>query len=188
MTPYQRFCEKWQGGCGSGLCEKARRVYARGRIPCDVLFVGEAPGESENVLGVPFAGPAGFLLDRIVAQSIGEVHYPITVGFANLVCCIPRESDGNKAAEPDDKEIKACGPRLVEFINLCKPRLIVCVGAMARDWLDPKVRPRVDIPKEIPQVDITHPAAILRANTASQGMLVRRCILTVRNAVDQYVV
>jgi uracil-DNA glycosylase len=44
-------------------------VLAKGKLPCDVLFVGEAPGESEDVTGTPFIGPAGRLLDEMIANA-----------------------------------------------------------------------------------------------------------------------
>jgi uracil-DNA glycosylase len=62
-------------------------VLCRGRLPCDVLFVGEAPGVSEDVLGRPFVGPAGKLLDTIVERALdGQYDCAMT----NLVACIPK--------------------------------------------------------------------------------------------------
>jgi uracil-DNA glycosylase len=62
-------------------------VLARGRIPAPILLCGEAPGVSEDVLGSPFIGPAGKLLDHILARAIdGQFDYCLT----NLVGCIPR--------------------------------------------------------------------------------------------------
>ena len=65
-------------------------------------MTGEAPGESENVLGKPFCGPAGKLLDRIVESAIEMVgrlmDKSFTFGYCNLVCCIPREENGTNKA------------------------------------------------------------------------------------------
>ena len=88
MTPYQRHREKWKG-CERCSLYRGRRsvVLCRGKLPCDVLFVGEAPGVSEDVLGRPFVGPAGKLLDEIVERALdGQYDYAIT----NLVACIPK--------------------------------------------------------------------------------------------------
>lgn len=72
------------------LCplHKVRRqvVLARGKLPADVLMVGEAPGLSEDVLGAPFTGPAGQLLDRIITATELENY---RIAFTNLVGCIP---------------------------------------------------------------------------------------------------
>jgi uracil-DNA glycosylase len=53
-------------------------VLARGSIPCDILFVGEAPGRSEDALGKPFVGPAGILLDEMIEDALSG----IVLGFA----------------------------------------------------------------------------------------------------------
>ena len=169
------------------LCEdRDRVVLARGQIPCDALFVGEAPGESENVLGRPFCGPAGYLLDDIIERSLegnrAVPRFPLRVSFTNLVACIPRE-DGGKATEPDDESIEACRPRLEQFIALAQPRLIVSVGSLARDWLAQGYRYSIRLPQPLPaQIEIIHPAAILRANSAQQSLMVRKCVVTLTNA------
>lgn len=197
-TLFQEFCGRWEKGCGSGLCESARNIcIARGQVPCDVLFVGEAPGESEDVIGRPFVGPAGKLLDYIIERSLLKgTRYALT----NLTMCIPREGDGQKAAQPLPEEIEACAPRLREFIRICQPKLIVCVGALARDYLDEKMKGSIwgnrvslrrslnntsELGSEILRIDITHPAAILRTNVANQGLAVQRCIVSIRTAVEE---
>jgi uracil-DNA glycosylase len=184
-SPYQQFREKWRDGCGSTLCPSARRiVFARGCIPCDVLFVGEAPGESENVEGVPFAGPAGMLLDRIIARAVPVP--AVRIGFTNVVCCIPRDEDGRKAIEPDHEAILQCRDRLSEFVDLCKPRLVVCVGKLAKDYLDRGYKHSLKLPEGTAQIDVTHPAAILRANIAQQGLMFQRCVVQIANAVEEF--
>jgi uracil-DNA glycosylase len=201
LTPLQHFVERWKHGCGSDLCRAARKVVlGKGSVPCDVLFVGEAPGESENVIGQPFVGPAGRLLDHIVNEAIAPhriMRY--SVAFCNLVCCIPRDEDGGKLRQPDDDDIRACSERLKHFVRVCDPRLIVCVGAVARDWLDEKRRDHVELHRTsqslggsqssrfIPRVDIVHPASVLRANIAQQGLMVQRAVVTIASAVEKYV-
>jgi uracil-DNA glycosylase family 4 len=183
VSLFQQHCERWKDGCGASICEGARKVFCRGRIPCDILMTGEAPGESEDTVGLPFIGPAGKLLDHIVKQAIPS---SLRVAFTNIVCCIPREEDGRKATEPDDDSILACQPRLVEFVEIAKPKLIVCVGAMARDWLSPGYAHSAPIPRSIPRIDVTHPAAILRASIAMKGLMVQRVVANLRNAVEEY--
>lgn len=184
MTEYQMFAERWRDCTACRLCEGRKRVVlARGSVPCDVLFVGEAPGESEDVLGRPFAGPAGHLLDAVLREAVPQhVRYCLT----NLVCCIPRDESGGKAHEPDDPEVRACSVRLLEFVGLCRPRLIVCVGRLARDWLDPLWKKAIPVDGAVVRVDIVHPAAILRMTTAQRGLAVKRCVVTLANAVEEY--
>lgn len=185
MTPYQLHCERWSEGCGSGLCQRknTRIVLGKGKLPCDVLFVGEAPGESENVLGRPFAGPAGKLLDHMIARA---GMWELRLAFTNVVACIPREEDGSKAAEPLENEVLDCQPRLEEWIKLANPRLIVCVGKLAADWLEQGYKTSVRLPRKgIPMVKIDHPARILRSNEANQGLMIQRCVVTLANALEE---
>lgn len=187
-TAYKLFVERWRDGCDSSLCAGARKVVlARGCVPCDVLFTGEAPGESENVTGVPFVGPAGHLLDHIVDRALApEGMLLYSVAFCNVVGCIPRDAEGGKVADPAPADVKACAPRLREFVELANPGLIVCVGAVARKWLDPKSKGRVALHREIPMTDISHPAYILRTNIAQRTLLVQRAIVTIATAAQEY--
>jgi DNA polymerase len=186
-SKFQLHCERWSNGCGSELCAHARKVVlCRGNVPCDVLFIGEAPGESENVIGLPFVGPAGRLLDQVIRQSglAGSgLHYAMT----NLVACVPRDEDGGgKIAEPPDDAVRQCGLRLVEFVALCNPMLVVCVGKLAQGWLDPGYKHAIKLERAVPMIDITHPAAILRANVAQKGLMVQRCVVALRNAIEEF--
>ena len=178
-TPFQRHRQGWADCRLCCLCDqRSRVVLARGSIPCDVLFVGEAPGLSEDAVGVPFYGPAGKLLDYIAGRSL-----PAGIRWAatNLVACYPREAKDTDDHRPPDESIKACQTRLREFIGICRPKLIVAVGSEARDWLDPKVRGALDT--GIETVSIVHPAAVLRAQMLVQGLMVKQAVLTIKKAV-----
>jgi uracil-DNA glycosylase len=183
LTPLQRFVSKWKDCQGCPLHKtRTQIVLARGKIPCDVLFIGEGPGLSEDVLGLPFIGPAGKILDHILQQSIPDsISYAIT----NLVCCIPVDPDtGAKAVEPEEAHIKACSQRLREFVALCNPKLLVCVGSLAKDYCEPGWKHSVKLGYTGPTLNTIHPAAILRMNTAGQGLAIQKCIVQLRNAVE----
>lgn len=157
------------------LCEKRRRVVLlRGKVPCDILFIGEAPGQSEDMLGKPFIGPAGKLLD----QMIDAVFKP-TVRWAmtNLVACIPLGEDGQKTEEPPKASIMACSERLKQVVMFCKPKLIVCVGKLAaKHWTS----------KEIPVITITHPAAVLRMDVTQRGLAYQGCLVALRDGAEEH--
>lgn len=202
MTPFRCFVEKWKNGCGSTNCAAALKVVmCRGKVPCDVLFVGEAPGESEDCLGVPFVGPAGKLLDRIIRNSVPDT---LRCALTNLVCCIPRNPDeGNKADEPLPEDILTCAPRLREFVALCKPQLIVTVGSIARDYLDTKLKGNVwtgysgieprksstlqtrDPHANVNRVHVLHPAFIIRQNVAKRGLLIQEAEVNIATAIQE---
>jgi len=175
MTPFQRHRKKWLS-CKKCVLHKTRKrvVLVRGKIPCEVLFIGEAPGTSEDSLGKPFVGPAGKLLDFIIERALdGQADYALT----NLVACIPKEK-GRKLEEPSEKCIKACIPRLNEFIKLCKPLSIVLVGKLAK-----KYQHLLVIPGKIQYTEIIHPAAILRMDVSQRGLAIQRSIATLEDVL-----
>jgi uracil-DNA glycosylase family 4 len=180
------------------MCSVARRiVLGRGTVPCDVLFIGEAPGQSEDTLGRSFVGPAGKLLDNIIECSLGvensvrrsNGHPELTHALTNVVGCMPRGNAGNKAGEPDLDQIECCIPRLEAFVEVCRPRLVVCVGKISKEWLEPGIKGNVKYdahdPRNVRRVVIDHPAFILRSNVANQGLLRQRAIVTIGTAVEE---
>ncbi len=180
LSPWVRHQLAWKDCKRCPLCEdRSNIVLARGSLPCDVLFIGEAPGESENVLGKPFCGPAGHLLDTIIEDSIGE--YRAKLAFTNLIACIPREEDGKKLAQPPKESILACAPRVVDFAKIASPRLIVCVGKLSTEWVR-----KIGI--QGPLIDIVHPAAILRAPIQQKGLMSQRACVILRDGFDTHVV
>lgn len=172
MTLWVEHVARWRDCTDCPLCQQRDRIcLARGSIPADVCFIGEAPGASEDALGQPFVGPAGKLLDQIIERSLPpNVRYALT----NLVACFPAKLLGYN--EPEHDEILACRSRLVEFVNIARPRMIVCVGLLATQYVprEPNMR----------YVDIVHPAAVLRMPLAQQQMAVQKSVVVLRNAVE----
>ncbi len=151
-------------------------------LPCDIVLVGEAPGMSEDTAGLPFVGPAGehplYGLNTIIEQAIEGFPTRFTYSITNLVACYPREAKAKKENEPEHGEILECRPRLVEFINLAQPRLIVRVGTLVQRYMN--------FDNTIPLVDIVHPAHILRPSTplAKKQMATNKSIVTIRSAIE----
>ena len=177
MSKWQKHKSKWADCTNCELCEtRTHTVLYRGKIPCDVLLIGEAPGASENLLNKPFVGPAGILLDKFVTES-GLTHFKL--GFTNLVCCIPLDPDGNKVSDPDKEHIEACADRLVEMVNIAHPYGIVAVGKHAKTW----------IPKLMEWdgfiTDITHPGAILRADVTQKELQCQQAIIRLADFVEE---
>lgn len=166
-SPYKIHCDKW---CDCQLCpyrdNRKKVALVRGTLPCDVLFIGEAPGASEDVLGSPFTGPAGKLLDSIIARASRQ--YSPALAFTNLVGCIPPKDPQTRAIQsPDVRAIAACRPRLSELYVISEARAVICVGQLATKYV-PDV---VDFLKPGLVADsIIHPAAILRLNASQVSM------------------
>ena len=100
--------------------DRTHVVFGDGDPQADVVFVGEAPGRREDEQGVPFVGPSGQLLDRL----LGEIGLDRTdVYIANVVKCRP---PGNRDPRPD--EIDACKGYLREQLKLIDPKVVVTLG------------------------------------------------------------
>ena len=197
-TSWLQHVETWKDCVRCPLhSQRSRIVLARGSVPCDVLLVGEAPGISEDTLGIPFVGPAGKLLDGIVELALAQYErtygIALTTAFANLVACYPREAKEGGWNEPADEEVLACRPRLNEFVRLCRPKLVVTVGKLAERLLDQTIltggfdsalgrHDRIEVET------IAHPVSILRMPVAQRDMATRQCIVTIANAVEELVV
>jgi DNA polymerase len=174
----------WTGCRKCPLCETRKHVVlSRGTLPCRLLFIGEAPGPSENLIGKPFVGPAGKLLDIIVKRSCGD----LPCAFTNLVACFPSGEDGRKIAEPDIVDIIACQNRLKEYVGLAKPSVIVTVGALAGKWISQDPGHKHQVKVDCPVINIKHPSAILHAPRAMQIIDIQRCIVQIQKGIEEHV-
>jgi DNA polymerase len=133
------------------------------------MFVGEQPGNEEDLSGKPFVGPAGRLLDKALEEAgIDRTETYVT----NVVKHFKWEPRGKRRihAKPNAQEIAACRPWLDAEIDLVKPEVIVCLGATAAQALLGK-QFRVTqhrgkfVPSSLPARTIAtvHPSSILRA-------------------------
>jgi DNA polymerase len=168
-------CEK------CGLHQNRKQVVLwRGYLPADLLLIGEAPGVSENIFGLPFYGPAGHLLDEIISEAEAEVGRDLVYCLTNLVACIPLD-EHNAPREPSAQEIKTCEPRLHELIDYCRPKLIICIGKLAEEHviLPPKWA-------TVPRTTMIHPSAILRLPRHQQTPPYRKAISAIVNGVERY--
>jgi len=111
------------------LCDgRTNIVFGVGDPHADLMFVGEGPGEDEDLQGQPFVGKAGALLDKIITDGMGLRRDLVYI--ANIVKCRP---PGNRNPQPD--EIVACQPFLRRQIELISPKVIVSLGAFATQAL-----------------------------------------------------
>src|SRR5437773_4848510 len=119
-------CDLWERGTQTVFGEGARRA--------EVIFVGEQPGNEEDLTGKPFVGPAGRLLDDALAEAgIDRSQTYVT----NVVKHFKWEPRGKRRIhkKPNAREIGACRPWLEAEISLVKPKVIVCLGATAAQAL-----------------------------------------------------
>lgn len=108
-----------------GLCETRNNVvFGVGNRTANIMFVGEGPGEQEDLQGEPFVGAAGKLLDDML--SIIDLSRKENVYIANVVKCRPPRN-----RDPEDGEQDACFGYLQNQIELVNPKIIVCLGRIA---------------------------------------------------------
>lgn len=103
-------------------------VFGVGDPQADLMFVGEGPGQQEDLKGEPFVGRSGQLLDRLMAEEIGIGRDRVYI--ANVVKCRP---PGNR--DPLPGEIAECRPYLEQQIELIGPKVIVTLGNFASKLL-----------------------------------------------------
>jgi len=154
-------CDLWERGTQTVFGEGARRA--------EVVFVGEQPGNEEDLTSKPFVGPAGRLLDDALSEAgIDRAQTYVT----NVVKHFKWEPRGKRRIhkKPNAREITACRPWLEAEIALVKPKVIVCLGATAAQaLLGPKFRVSKQRGEFIKStlaayvVATVHPSSILRA-------------------------
>lgn len=141
--------------------ERKQVVFGQGVASPLVLVIGEGPGAEEDNQGLPFVGPSGKLLDRMLS-SIG-LSREENCYIANIVKCRP---PGNREPAPDER--LACMPWLEEQIRLLSPKVLLCAGRTAAQAMLStteginKLRGRVHNRGGIPLVATFHPSALLR--------------------------
>ena len=145
------------------LCDlsrtRKRAVPGEGPVDAEVMFIGEGPGSNEDQQGRPFVGPAGRLLNELLA-SIGLARDQVYI--TNVVKCRPPNN-----RDPMPQEIAACAPYLERQLALIKPKVVVTLGrySMAKFFPGASITKIHGQPKRIGATfyfPMFHPAAALR--------------------------
>lgn len=161
MLNWDQLQEKCMTCTQCGLCQTRNNVvFGVGPQDADILFVGEGPGEQEDIQGEPFVGPAGKLLDDMLSIiDLDRSNCYIT----NVVKCRPP-----KNRDPIDEEQIACIHYLRNQFALIRPKIIVCVGRIAAkrlidmDYKITREQGRWICREGIWMTSIYHPSALLR--------------------------
>ncbi len=156
-----RACHLWKTG--------TQTVFGEGKSTATVMFVGEQPGDKEDLAGKPFVGPAGALLDAALEEAgIDRSAAYVT----NTIKHFKWEPRGQRRIhqKPNRIEIQACMPWLEAELAALKPKVLVCLGSTAaqtllgKDFRVTKSRGKPVASKWAPVVIATvHPSSILRA-------------------------
>jgi DNA polymerase len=123
-------------------------------------MIGEAPGRTEDIIGSPFVGPAGKLLDKILDEVRKETKFSYFI--TNIVACMPLvlKEDSWQLRPPSADEAEACSVRIVQLCRIALPKIILLIGKQAETAFDAHYSGRID--PSIKVRSIVHPAYILR--------------------------
>jgi DNA polymerase len=145
-----------------GLCEtRTNLVFGVGVPDAEIVFIGEGPGEQEDLRGEPFVGRGGQLLDKYL-DAIG-LSRRSNIYIGNMVKCRPPQN-----RDPKPEETEACLPWLRKQVKVLQPRIIVCLGRIAAQRL---ISPDFRVTRQHGQfiekggilfMGTFHPAALLR--------------------------
>ncbi|MCU1274848.1 MAG: putative polymerase related protein, partial [Bryobacterales bacterium] len=173
VPPHASLGELRKAAAGCKACDLWKRgtqtVFGDGAKNARVMFVGEQPGNDEDLAGKPFVGPAGKLLDAALQEAGIDRR---TVYLTNVVKHFKWEPRGKRRihAKPNSTEINACLPWLYAELAVVKPDVLVCLGATAAqallgkqfrvtqhrgEFIESPLAPRV--------MATVHPSSILRA-------------------------
>lgn len=137
-------------------------VFGAGNPAADLVFVGEAPGASEDAEGIPFVGRAGQMLTKMIENVIEISRQDVYI--CNILKCRP---PGNRNPEPD--EIACCEPYLHKQLEIIQPKIICALGKFAAQWLLQttlpigKLRGKFGRYRGVPTLATYHPAYLLRS-------------------------
>jgi len=175
-------CDLWENA--------TQTVFGEGKTSAKVLFVGEQPGNEEDLDGRPFVGPSGRLLDQ--ALELAGIDRRLTY-VTNVVKHFKWEPRGKRRIhkKPNTTEIEACRPWIKAEIALVKPKIIVCLGATAAQTLlgkDFRVSTQRGKPVPSPLAPLVmatvHPSSILRADDESRQIEFQRFIDDLKMAAN----
>jgi len=124
----ERLAEMWEALRDCALCDlsetRTNVVMGSGSPDARVMFVGEAPGQNEDVQGQPFVGAAGRLLDQFLTEILGLRRQDVYI--ANVLKCRPPEN-----RDPTPAEVETCKPFLLRQVEIIAPRMICALGNFA---------------------------------------------------------
>ncbi len=150
---------------------RTKIVFGEGDPNAEIMFVGEGPGEQEDLRGIPFCGRAGELLTSMIEKGMGLPRSSVYI--CNVVKCRP---PNNRTPEPD--EVSCCRPFLEAQIAVIRPKVIIALGKPAASLL---IGRNVAITRErgqwrsygdTPVMPTFHPAYLLRQYTPENRRLV----------------
>lgn len=175
LTPHPSLAQLKAAATACQGCELFERgtqtVFGAGAAKAAVFFVGEQPGDQEDLQGKPFVGPAGGILDKALVEAGIDRKQTYVTNAVKHFYWVPR-GKRRLHAKPKMTHIKACRPWLDAELATIKPKVVVCLGATAAQaLLGSSFRVTKSRGKMLPGPALAptilatvHPSAILRAD------------------------
>ena len=156
------------------LCQlsksRSQVVFGEGDVNADIMFVGEAPGMSEDSSGKPFVGKSGDMLTKMIENVLHISRNDVYI--TNIVKCRPANN-----AVPSPSEAHSCQPYLLKQIELIKPKIIIALGVTAYHYLSgddsliSEVRGKLQEHNGYKLMPTYHPSYLLRNPSAKKDVL-----------------
>lgn len=190
MTRLELHIQQWSSCTKCDLYKQRKQVvHVRGMMPCDVAFIGEAPGLNENSYGQPFVGPAGNVLDQLLAATeriVGQFRW----GLMNLLGCVPLDDNYTKVTNPPVYAVQACYPRLADLVKIADPKLIICLGADPAKWIMATTSIKAKRGKllewcDVPKIHVEHPASIVRMPMGNRVLALKHARSQLVTAIEE---
>ena len=155
-TAWKHHEQKWNKCTDCHLHSGAtKKVLLKGSIPCDILFIGEAPDTLESVIGLPFSNPAG----KLMSQLVDDTEMKFSHAFTNVIACPSTGSEG-ETRPPTSFEVTKCSPRLLGVFKLAKPKGIILLGRSSQSFAIPTMEKYQGYPYK--HLNLSHPSHMLR--------------------------
>lgn len=178
VPEYESLLTDWQN-CERCPLHASREnvVFAKGELPAEVLFIGDAPGPSEDRSGFPLMSTSGRLFNFII-KELQNSRKGWTYGAIYPLGCTPW-SDDSIVRPAERKELKACNPRTLGLIKLANPLGIVLLGKEAESfWVDYGPAINKEVGRIIPVTSVATPARIMFTGGATESNMTYRTVLS----------
>ena len=137
-------------------------VHGRGDVPADILFIGESPDKTDDLLGEAFRGPPGRKLNAMLRVAARSTGINPRVYMTHIICCRPCDDAGGTNREPTDVEAMYCRPHLADVVAHVNPTAVVFLGQIAA---------RYGIAVCPDGITLPHPGFLLRLGAAGDAAL-----------------
>ena len=164
-------------GCSLCKLHKGRKnlVFGVGNPSADLVFVGEGPGQDEDIQGIPFVGKAGQLLTQMIENGMKLKREEVYI--CNVVKCRPPDN-----RNPEQDEVATCEPFLLKQLEIIQPKVIVALGKFAAQTLlqstvaISRLRGKWQTYKGIKMMPTFHPSYILHQRTPEEIKEAKLCV------------